>query len=204
MADRKVPDFKLYELERKAEDTLKRYPQCIRDLRVDIELLVDLNGLRVESFRELRHKWDTYAFPDVTGRFIFVDADLMDDPGEEKKLRFTLAEEFAHVLIHTVVFAACHTAEDRLSLHRRLGEDLVDRMDRQARALAGALLMPQTSFDLRVEEVATVCRNSHGEIDVEKLAQTLAHDFDVNYRTARKRLKMRGYHHEERLGLNLD
>ena len=204
MAAIKVPDYKLYELERKAEEAIKRYPQCARGLRVDIELLVDLNGVRVESYRDLRRKWDTYAFPDVTGRFIFVDADLMDDPDEEKKLRFTLAEEFAHVLIHTVVFAACHTAEDRLSLHRHLGEDLVDRLDRQARALAGALLMPQSMFDPRVEELATACRNSQGEINVEELAQTLARDFDVNYRAARKRLKMRGYHHPDRLGLNLD
>jgi hypothetical protein len=200
----RVPDFKLYELERKAEDVVRRFPQCVRELRVDIELLVESCGIRIESFHNLRCKWDTYAFPDVTGRFIFVDVDLMDDPAEEKKFRFTLAEEFAHVLIHTTLFASCRTAEDRLSLHRRLGEELVDRLDRQARALAGALLMPASVFDPRVEELATTCRNSRGEIDVEKLAQTLTRDFDVNYRAARKRLRMRGYHREERLGLNLD
>lgn len=83
-------------------------------------------------------------------------------------------------------------------------DDLVDRLERQARALAGALLMPSSTFDPRVEEVATACRNAQGKIDVEKLAQTLAHDFDVNYRAARKRLRIRGYHREERLGLNLD
>ena len=141
MAAIKVPDFKLYELERKAEEALKRSPQCVRGLRVDIELLIDLNGVRVESYRDLRRKWDTYAFPDITGRFIFV---------------------------------------------------------------AGALLMPASAFDPRAEAVATECKNAQGEIDAEKLAQMLAHDFDVNYRAARRRLKMRGYHREERLGLNLD
>jgi Zn-dependent peptidase ImmA (M78 family) len=204
MAAINAPDFRLFELERIAEDALRRLPQCVRELRVDIELLVELNGVRVESYKDLRRKWDTYAFPDVKGRFIFVDAELMDDPGEEKKYRFTLAEEFAHVLIHTPVFSDCHTAEDRLSLQRRLGEDLVDRLDRQARALAGALLMPSSIFDPRVEEIAIGCRDSQGEINVDELAQTLAHDFDVNYRAARKRLRIRGYHREERLGLNLD
>jgi Zn-dependent peptidase ImmA (M78 family) len=204
MAAINAPDFKLYELERKAEDALKRFPQCIRGLRVDIDLLIDLSGIHVESYFNLRRKWDTYAFPDIKGHLIYVDDDLLDDKQEEKKLRFTLAEEFAHVLIHTILFSECHTAEDRLSLHRRLGEDLVDRLDRQARALAGAMLMPASIFDPRVEDVATSCRNSNGEINVEELTQTLARDFDVNYRAARKRLKMRGYHREERLGLNLD
>ncbi len=204
MAAIKAPDFRLYELERKAEDAIRRFPQCATGLRVDIELLIELNGVRIEAFQDLRRKWDTYAFPDVTGHFIFVDAGLMDDPGGGKKLRFTLAEEFAHILVHTPLFTKCRTPEDRLSLQRHLGEDIVDRLERQARALAGALLMPAATFDPRVEEVATACRNAQGEIDVEKLAQALAHDFDVNYRAARKRLRMRGYHREERLGLNLD
>ena len=78
MAATKVPDFRLYELERKAEDILKQHPRCIGGLRVDIELLVELSGVRVESYAGLLRKWDTYAFPDVTGRFIFVDAGLMD------------------------------------------------------------------------------------------------------------------------------
>ena len=204
MAGMRVPDFRLYELERRAEEALNQCPRCVQGRRVDIDLLVETNGVQVEAFLGLRRKWDTYAFPDVRGQTIFVDADLMDDPAEEKRFRFTLAEEFAHILIHTPVFANCHTAEDRLALHRQLGDELVDRLERQARALAGALLMPATTFDPLVEELASRDRNAQDEVDVDRLAQALVREYDVNFRAARKRLKIRGYHREERLGLNLD
>jgi hypothetical protein len=60
MAAIKVPDFKLYELERKAADILRRYPQCV--IHDDISPCCSWSGIGNDSGR------NAYAFrsKDVT------------------------------------------------------------------------------------------------------------------------------------------
>jgi hypothetical protein len=97
----KVREFRLFELERIAAGALAKGPQCVRDRRVNIERLVqETFGLKIIAFHELSRRWKTYAFIDTTGKAVFVDADLIDNDQLEKKYRFTLGEELAHLLIH--------------------------------------------------------------------------------------------------------
>jgi len=128
----------------------------------------------------------------------------MDGEYEEKKYRFTLAEELAHYLIHRNVFSVCKSVEDRVKFDRSLGEDVVDKLDRQAKALASAILMPKFLFEPLVESLAVKCRDNAGQTMVDELATELSREFDVNYRAVKRRMKNLGYHKEERLGLDLE
>ncbi|MCX6907232.1 MAG: ImmA/IrrE family metallo-endopeptidase [Verrucomicrobia bacterium] len=162
MADTKKPrlivkDYRLFELETIAAQALADAAACVRGRRVDVErLILEKFGLRIEAFYDLRRKWDTYAFIDTKGQVIFVDAALMDNVGLEKKYRFTLAEELAHFLIHSNVFAACKTPEDRLRLEKQLDDQTRDNLESNARALASAILMPKATQQGLSAEVETL------------------------------------------------
>ena len=151
MADTKKPnltvrEFALWQLERIAAEALAKAPKCVAGRRVDIERLMQEGfDIQLVAFHELTRRWKTYAFIDTTAKKVFVDADLMDNPAQAKKYRFTLGEELAHKLIHTSLFANCRTIEDRLAIEDGLGEVRKARLENNARALASAMLMPEAT-----------------------------------------------------------
>lgn len=69
---------------------------------------------------------------------IVIDADTADHPSASF-YRFTVAEEFAHVLLHRDIMVQIRTAEDLVELHGWSG---YQEIDRNAKRLAAALLMP--------------------------------------------------------------
>jgi hypothetical protein len=76
----RVKDYRLYELEQIAAEALRDAERCFKDRRVDIErLILEKFKLKIETFIDLRRRWDTYAFIDTTGGVIFIDADLMNE-----------------------------------------------------------------------------------------------------------------------------
>ena len=191
----KVKEFRLFELERIAAAALAKGPQCVRGRRVNIERLVqETFGLKIIAFHELSRRWKTYAFIDTTGKAVFVDADLIDNVQLEKKYRFTLGEELAHLLIHPAIFANCKTIEQRLAIEEELNEVRRDRLENNARALASAILMPETTVRPFVESNLAKFTDEHGHVLVDELASAISHEYDVNFKPARRRLKLLGYH----------
>jgi Zn-dependent peptidase ImmA (M78 family) len=198
-----VREFALWELERIASEALAKAPKCISNRRVDIERLMQ-EGYNIEiiAFHELTRNWKTYAFIDTTAKMVFVDADLMDNVAMAKKYRFTLGEELAHKLIHTSLFANCKTIENRLAIEDSLDEMRKARLENNAKALASAMLMPKTSVQTFVESIIPKFTDRHGQVCVEKLASEISHEYDVNFKPAKRRLKTLGYHRSH--GWDLD
>lgn len=191
----KVREFRLFELERIAVGALARGPHCVRSRRVDIERLVqEPFGLKIIAFHELSRRWKTYAFIDTTGKAVFVDADLIDNAQMEKKYRFTLGEELAHLLLHPTIFANCKTVEQRLAIEEELTDMRRDRLENNARALSSAILMPEATVRPFVETVLPKFTDDHGHVLVDDLASAISREYDVNFRPARRRLKLLGYH----------
>jgi hypothetical protein len=191
----KIREFRLFELERIAAAALAKGPQCVCGRRVNIErLMQEIFGLKIIAFHELNRRWKTYAFIDTTGKAVFVEADLIDNVQLEKKYRFTLGEELAHLLIHSTIFANCKTVEQRLAIQEELSDARRDRLENNARALASAILMPETTVRPFLESVLPKFTDEHGHVLVDELANALAHEYDVNFKPARRRLKLLGYH----------
>jgi len=198
----KVRDYRLYELERIAADALRDAEVCIKGRRVDIErLILEKFKLKIESFTDLRRRWDAYAFIDTTAKVIFIDAELMNEARFEKKYRFTLAEELAHFLIHRELFVHCHTVENRLKIEEMLDERTEAYMESNAKALASAILMPKKCIEPLVESLAGKLVDAEGHILVDKLVAALAEEYDVNFQAAKRRMRNLGY--RQRLGLDL-
>ena len=199
----KVREFALFQLERIAAQALARAPQCVAGRRVDVEGLLEKGfDVQLVAFHELQRRWKTYAFIDTKSKTVFVDADLMDNINVAKKYRFTLGEELAHLLIHTSLFADCETIEDRMAIEDALNEIRKDRLENNARALASAILMPEATIRPFIESEMPNFVDDHGHVLIDELANAISHEYDVNYRPAKRRLKLLGYHRSH--GWDLD
>ena len=91
-----VPDYRLFQLEQIAGKALQGAEDCVSGRRVDIERLMQTKyGLHIEAFHGLKTKYDTMGFVMAQENKVYIDAEMMDDDDQERKYRFTLAEELA-------------------------------------------------------------------------------------------------------------
>jgi hypothetical protein len=56
------------------------------------------------------------------------------------------------------------------------------------------MLMPEATVRPFVASVIPKFTDQQGQVCVDKLASAIAHEYDVNYRPAKRRLKLLGYH----------
>lgn len=90
--------------------------------------------------------------------------------------------------------ANCKTIEQRLAVEEELNDVRRDRLENKARALASAILMPEATVRPFVEGLIQKFTDEHGHVLVGELASAISHEYDVNFKPARRRLKLLGYH----------
>jgi len=190
----KVPKYSVAELERRAEQLLRDAWGWPPSIPVDIESLVErepgvlldiLLGLQklcgVVGIARYEQETDTMR--------ILIDADVADHPAGSF-YRFTVAEEFAHVLLHRDIMAQVQSLEDLLALHAWRG---YHEIDRNAKRLAAALLMPTITVSREARAVYPQLVKAVGFGDpaaVEAhLAERLARLHAVSAAAMRNRLK---------------
>jgi len=139
----KVPKYSVAELERRAEQLIRGRCGWPPSIPVDIESLVDQEpGVLLDILPGLQELCGVVGLAryesDTDTMRIIIDAEVADHPSGSF-YRFTMAEEFAHVLLHRNIMAQVQTLEDLLALHAWSG---YHEIDRNAKRLAAALLMP--------------------------------------------------------------
>ncbi len=139
----KVPKCSVAELERRAEQLLRDAWGWPPSIPVDIESLVEREpGVLLDILPGLQTLCGVVGIaryePDTDTMRILIDADVADHPAGSF-YRFTVAEEFAHVLLHRDIMAQVQSVEDLLALHAWRG---YHEIDRNAKRLAAAVLMP--------------------------------------------------------------
>ena len=171
------------ELEMFGLDISDRHPYRIagRPFEVDIDRILTADGITL-LFKYGLVKWhDVAALATVNGKVIVVDAHCYDNVRYEKMVRFTLAEEFAHTILHCAV-ARQRGVNDRAtfkSFMEHLPEDEVYEADRNARKLAEAILMPKHDFIQRFHELKQELHADFADPDATVLLQ-LTRDFNLN------------------------
>jgi Zn-dependent peptidase ImmA (M78 family) len=120
---------------------------------------VDIDGL-VEKCYDIRIegaplKWEhgVEGYPCLGGHKIFIDSGLMNDDRQERRYRFTLAEEFAHIILHKDIWKKVNTPEEWADAWKDLPEDIHNKLDNNAKELAGIILLPRYSFINRAVEI---------------------------------------------------
>jgi hypothetical protein len=138
-----VQKYTVAQLEQRAEFLLTQRCGWPPDLPVDIASLVDREpGMLLDILPGLQRVAAVAGFvryePHLKNLRLIIDADVADHPAASF-YRFTVAEEFAHILLHRQVMEQVGTLEDLQSLHEWSGYEAIDW---NAKRLAAALLMP--------------------------------------------------------------
>ncbi|MEI8189409.1 MAG: ImmA/IrrE family metallo-endopeptidase [candidate division NC10 bacterium] len=147
----RIPRYTVPELEQRAEALVRSRCDWPPDLPIDIEFLVDQEpGTLLDILPGLRETCGVAGLvryePETDRMRVIIDAEVADHPSASF-YRFTVAEEFAHILLHRDIMAQVRTTEDLEELHAWTGYSVIDR---NAKRLAAALLMPTITVSVQV------------------------------------------------------
>ena len=143
------------ELWRIVEDFSNQYwPE--KNIPVDMERIVEGElGLNIQPKRSLSDQLDMDAFLrlDLTG--VLVDYDRYMNDRFQNRLRFSLAHEVGHFVLHRQMFKkiSFRTPQEWKSFILDLPENEYRSFEWQANEFAGRLLVPRDELSLRVEEI---------------------------------------------------
>jgi Zn-dependent peptidase ImmA (M78 family) len=93
------------------------------------------------------------AYIPITGKRIYIDEEQY--LSASFRVRFTLAEELAHILLHVPLFQGKSSKEIE-ELRDNISDTEYQAMERQAKHLAGCLLMPPAVFRDRFDHFYSI------------------------------------------------
>jgi hypothetical protein len=140
--------YTLSELERIAQQQLQELKRLGHfAIPVDIEAIVERLDIEIDvkrGLKEAHNIWGMVAVDlDTDGLIILVDDTLLDTDRLRNLYRMTVAEEFAHSLLHKKAIKKIKTVEDFKALQNHPDWH---KHDRNAKWLAASLLMPSESM----------------------------------------------------------
>ncbi len=152
------PDIKFFthsQLELAASLFLDQYNKPAGSIPIEIDLIIEKElDIRIMPFTGLLEFHGLEAYLALGCRSIYVDNNLMDLDRLERRYRFTLAEEASHLILHRDLFKDVKTVDEYLAASEELSIEARKRLQRDARRLAGAILMPSDSFERKAREQA--------------------------------------------------
>ena len=154
-----IPTYHVWEIEKKAAEFHAKHAKlCGNPVRipVNIELIVEKGGdfANLLPVNNLKQEHDTYGclVRDAGSGKMIVAVDEYMAENNETTYRFTLAEEVAHFILHGEIFREATSIQSWTALCSAITPRLYWQMDRNAKYLAGALLMPQEPLNRHVRE----------------------------------------------------
>jgi len=143
----------LSELQKIGDEILEKVNKDNPYYEVDIDNIVEVHyDIRIEG-APLRWEHGVEGYPCLGGHKIFIDSNLMNDDRQERRYRFTLAEEFAHIILHRDVWKDVSTPEEFADAWQKVPDDSLNRLENNARELAGIILLPRYPFINRAIEI---------------------------------------------------
>jgi len=117
-------------------------------LPINVEILAHRVGHPVEVFDDLQSKFDckgtAYNNKERKRLEIYIDSDHYMN--QANSAPFTIAEELAHIMIHSSIFTQIETPEDRAQLETNTRESTRRVIEKQAKCVASELLLPSILF----------------------------------------------------------
>lgn len=194
------PNIQFYDiptLEKLAKEFLDQFHNKTK-LKVDIEYILEAKlDYRIIPFSSLVEFHGVEAILLLNRKTIYVDHYLLDY--KERKYRFTLAEEVSHIILHKDIYTNCREIDDMYDIYESISAEQYHRMDRNAKYLAGAILLPAESFKNRAIEIyesidkKTVKTN---EEIIYKVVTQLSEEFNTGDYATAIRFGNLGLHHQ--------
>jgi len=190
----KIVFYDIPTLEEIAKVFLEKYHDK-KQLEVDIEYIAEAKlGWSIIPFSSLTDLHGIEACA-LRGKTIYIDQYLMDH--KERKYRFTIAEELAHVVLHEQIYEHCTSIEDHLDIYGEIKVEDYWRMDRNAKYLASAILLPAKVFEEKALEIyRSLDRKKYttNEVLLYGVTSRLTELFNVNDIVVEIRFKNLGLH----------
>lgn len=174
----------------KAEEFRKEYvdpPDKIPVPIIDIvELKLQLTPIPIPN---MLRSIDIEAFLSNDLTAIFIDQDIYFDERYVNRLRFTLAHELGHLVLHEQEIRQCQfrTEEDWLHFREDMLEDDLFLFEQQAYEFAGRLLVPLDQLQGVISDLKDKIeqfRSVFGENNDEKLKESIARIICTQFRVS--------------------
>ncbi len=124
------------------------------EIPVNIDAIIEFRlGLEIRPIKNLKSVYDIDGMLSRDLSIIFVDNDMYSDIRYESRLRFTLAHEIGHFVLHRDFYLSQNfdDAEDWLDIIQSLDPNDLDWYERHANEFAGRLLVPR---DYLIKEIS--------------------------------------------------
>lgn len=174
-------------------------------LPVMVEELIEFNlGIEIRPVTGLRLSCEVEAFLSKDLRTIFVDRKGYDNSSYLRRLRFTLAEEVAHFVLHGDIYrqgVRYESQEEFINDVINMDSRDLHWVEYQARQFAGRLLVPYSVLEEQIEanlsNIEEFYKKYNGSDDIkdfviEGVSKIVCDHFEVSYEVIRARI----YHEE--------
>ncbi|MDO9341460.1 MAG: ImmA/IrrE family metallo-endopeptidase [Bacteroidales bacterium] len=183
-----------------AEEFRKEYV-FDNSLPVDIEHIIEATmGINIIPVESLQKTCDMEGFISKDFRTIYVDEGLYTDDRYYKRVRFTIAHEIGHLVLHrsSIDGLKFSNETDWISFRMGINDETLGWFETQASEFAGRLLVPIDQLVVSFKEARSVVLkkysswNAH-KIDEDELFSIVAHlicsKFDVSAEVIERRLR---------------
>ena len=168
---------------------------------VEIEHVIEATmGIRIIPLKNLQRDDSLEGFISLDFNSIYVDEDLYIDDRSYKRVRFTIAHEIGHLILHrfTIDMVKFSSEEDWKQFRLNLLSEPLRWFESQASEFAGRLLVPRDQLVeiFKVVRKDIIRKNASWDaikIDDDEIlaaaAWEIAPKFDVSHQVIEKRLK---------------
>jgi len=168
---------------------------------VEVEEMLWKVGLKLEPIHSLKTAGDVVALLRGDLTTIIVDSDDYMDERMIGRVRFSIAHELGHFILHADVYReiAHASVEDWIDFVQRVPEDQWGFMEQQAYEFAGRLLVPRDRLLTELHSLVGVAEaagfitwDKSGDSAREYVAGKLSHVFGVSGQVIEKRITREG------------
>ena len=165
----KVPYISNTEISRRAEEFRKTYWDD--SVPVEIEEIIEFKlKIYLTLIQGLTSECDIDALIKSDWQEIFVDTDRFLEERQKNRLRFSLAHEIGHLVLHQALYANfnINTAEDFENFYDQIPPELYGYVETQANKFANYLLVPR---QILTKEKETVLKKAVDDfhLDINKI-----------------------------------
>lgn len=176
--------------------------ECARDLAqvpvpiielVEIDLKIDIIPLP-----GLLQEFDIDGFLGKYFKRLYIDEDIYFDERYQNRLRFTLAHEIGHLVLHKEMISTCKydTPEDWIKARQSLDDEDLKWFELQAHEFGGRLLVPKQQLirevavdEAKINEYIEAMGTNNIDILAEYLSPRISKIFNVSESVIAIRLK---------------
>jgi len=136
------------------ESFRSRFPEY-ESCPVDIELLAELAGYEIIPKMDLS---DLDAFLGINLKSIFINGRRYDNPSYYRRVRFSIAHELGHAVLHSDFIRSqrIESIESYLAFTTSLTDEEYSDFEWQANEFAGRLLIPQAQLIVELHKQVTI------------------------------------------------